>query len=90
MTVKRADSKGRITLGSAYANATLLVEEQQGGAVVTLRRATTVPVNEAWLYQNTKALDLVNRGLEDAKNRSFSSSPPNLDRNTSWVEDLED
>jgi hypothetical protein len=90
MTVKVADSKGRIALGSRYANATMIIEEREDGAVITLKRAVTIPVNEEWLFRNPKALDLVLRGLEEARAGKVSATPPDLDADEAWVNDLED
>lgn len=88
MTVKMVDKKGRITLGKQYANATMLVEEKDGGTVITLKRAEAVPVKEAWLFRNTEALGMVMRGLEGAKNRQFSKTPPDI--YASWIDELVD
>lgn len=90
MTVKVADSKGRLALGGRYANATMIVEESEDGAVITLKRAVTIPVNETWLFRNPKALDLVLRGLEEARAGKLSATPPDLDADEAWVDDLED
>ena len=71
--MKRADSKGRITLGEAFANRTLLVEEQDGRII--LRVARVIPESEAWLYENPAALDAVRKGLQQAKARNLQDGP---------------
>jgi hypothetical protein len=77
MTTKTADSKGRIALGSRFANRTVIVEELDDSEVrITL--AQVIPEKEAWLYQNPESLDGVRRGLAQAKRREFSAAPPDL------------
>jgi len=74
MTTKQVDSKGRITLNKAYANSTMLVDEQDDGTLI-LRPALTVPAREAWLWKNKKALKLVLDGVAGAKKREFVKGP---------------
>ena len=70
---KLTDSKGRITLGEAYANRTLLVEEQDDRIV--LRLARIIPESEAWLYENPAALDAVRTGLRQARAGVLKDGP---------------
>jgi hypothetical protein len=70
---RQADSKGRITLGEAFANRTLLVEEQ--GDRIILRLARVIPESEAWLYDNPAALDAVRRGLKQAQAGELQDGP---------------
>lgn len=42
---------------------------------------------EAWLYKNKEALKKVNRGLEDARQGNFSTSPPDIDSNLEWLKE---
>jgi len=72
-THKQTDSKGRLTLGEAFANCTLIVEER--GHEVVLQRARVVPESEAWLYENQAALASVRRGLKQATERKLSDGP---------------
>ena len=72
-THMKTDSKGRITLGEAFANRTLLVEEQDGRII--LRVARVIPESEAWLYENPAALDAVRKGLQQAKARNLQDGP---------------
>jgi hypothetical protein len=46
---RNVDSKGRLTLGEAFANRTVLVEERGEGEVL-IRLARVIPEREAWLY----------------------------------------
>jgi hypothetical protein len=63
---KTVDSKGRLMLGGSHANATYLIEERENGEVL-LTPAMTIPIKEKWLFDNKKALGMVERGLADAK-----------------------
>ena len=71
---KHADSKGRITLGEAFANATVLVEPHGVGEVL-VKLARVLPAREAWLYENKAALASVRRGLKQAAERKFAAGP---------------
>lgn len=70
---KKADSKGRITLGERFANQTLIVEE--GEHEIVIRLARVVPAREAWLYENPEALRSVRDGLNQARARKLTSGP---------------
>ena len=63
---RSVDKKGRLLLGTELADSTVLVERTEIGEFI-IRPAVTVPLEEAWLFQNKKALDSVLRGLEDAR-----------------------
>jgi hypothetical protein len=52
--------------------------------------ARVIPEREMWLYENPEARELVFRGLEQAGKRQFSESPPDLDSDAEWVDELED
>ncbi len=73
---KNTDSKGRITLGEAFANRTMLVE--QHADQIVLRLALVIPEREAWLYENKEALTSVRRGLEEARSGTFAKKGPDL------------
>ncbi len=86
---KKADSKGRVTLDARFADRTVLVTPVSDTEVlVTL--AQVVPEHEAWLYKNKKALASVRRGLEQAKARQFSKSPPNLAADAKFADNIPD
>ena len=89
MTTKTADSKGRIALGSRFANRTVIVEELDNTEIrITL--AQVIPEREAWLYKNPQALDAVRRGLSQAKAGEFSKSPPDLRQDARLAERIDD
>jgi hypothetical protein len=70
---KKTDSKGRLTLGEAFANRTVIVEER--GNEIVLHLARVIPEGEAWLYDNPTALAAVRRGLKQARSRALSDGP---------------
>ncbi len=88
---KQADSKGRVTLGEAFANRTLMVEERDD--VIILRLARVIPEREAWLYENPEALAAVRRGLAQAKGKKQVKGPakgPDLGKAARLAEQLKD
>jgi hypothetical protein len=89
MTIKLADSKGRIMLGSEYANLMIIVDDSTPGQIV-LKPAKAVPLADAWLYENKKALALVRTGLEQAQTGRFSETPPDLVADAKLAEAIED
>lgn len=84
---KKLDSKGRLALGSEFANTTVLVEKLAGGEF-RVKAAAVVPVREAWLFTNAEALKLVSTGLEQAKNGKVVKG--SLQKSASWIDKLED
>lgn len=70
---KQADDRGRVSLGSEYANRTFLVEKN--GDVISFRPACLIPEQEAWLYENEEALALVRKGLDQAQKKKLSDGP---------------
>ena len=88
MTIRHADNKGRILLGSQFANVTFIVDDGDPGQVV-LKPAVAIPAKEAWLYQNETALNLVRKGLAEAKSRIIVKSAPDLDADAELAKQLE-
>jgi hypothetical protein len=84
---KNTDAKGRVTLGEAYANRTLIVEQK--GSDIVLHLARVIPEREAWLYENSTALAAVRRGLKQARSGKLSDGP-DLSKAASLAEKLED
>jgi hypothetical protein len=78
MTTKTIDDKGRLALGSRFANRQVIIEEtNESQIIITL--AKVVPEREAWLYNNPDALKSVLVGLNEARAGKFSSAPPDID-----------
>jgi hypothetical protein len=89
MTTKTADGKGRITLGSRFANQTVIVEDVDATEVrITL--AQVIPQRELWLHKNPKAKASVLRGLEQARTGKKAQSPPDLAADARFAEQLDD
>ncbi len=61
-----SDAKGRLVLGTAYANKMFRVSEQPDGNLL-LEPVVTVHEREAWLYQNPDALASLRKGIEESK-----------------------
>lgn len=74
---KTTDAKGRIALGSHFANRAVIVE-QQGEDAIVVRLARVIPEREAWLYDNPQALALVRRGLGEARRGKVAGKAPDL------------
>ena len=89
MTIKIADSKGRVVLGPQFANKPVIIEEVDDTEVRVIA-AEVVPQRELWSHRNIKARDSVHRGLAQAKARKFSHSPPDLDADESLAKSLGD
>jgi hypothetical protein len=78
MTTKTADDKGRVSLGSRFANRQVIIEVNNESQV-TITLAKVVPEREAWLYNNPEALQSVLLGLSQARDGKFSDNPPDID-----------
>jgi hypothetical protein len=84
---KTADSKGRIALGGDFANKPVLIERLNDPEVL-VKMARVIPESEAWLYDNTVALDSVRKGLKQARAVEFVEGP-DLDADTAFAAELE-
>jgi hypothetical protein len=89
MTIRLADSKGRVLLGRQFANVTFIVDDADPGHVV-LKPAVAIPASEAWLYENETALGLVRKGLDEARKRKLSKKAPDLKADAEFANKLED
>lgn len=73
-TTKTADAKGRVGLGPKVANRLVSVTQvSEAEYVVKLVRA--IPEDEAWLYENPKALAAVRAGLRQAREGKLARGP---------------
>jgi hypothetical protein len=89
MTTKTADSKGRVALGSRFAGQTVIIEETDPTEVRVIL-AQVVPQRELWLHKNPKAKASVLRGLAEARAGEVAKSPPDLEKDSKFVQRLED
>ena len=76
MATKTVDARGRLTLGPAYANRLVIVQERDDGAIEIIP-AEAVPEREAWLHTNPEAMRAVQQGLAEAREGRFAE-PPDL------------
>jgi hypothetical protein len=86
---KNTDSKGRVTLGSHFANRDVIIEHRSADEVI-VRLARVIPENESWLYKNPKALAAVRIGLEEAREGKVAEKPPDLKAAAKLAKQLED
>jgi hypothetical protein len=71
---KTADAKGRVGLGPNVANRLVSVTQvSEAEYVVKLVRA--IPEDEAWLYENPRALASVRTGLREAREGRLKPGP---------------
>ena len=87
--LKRADSKGRVTLGGHFANRVVIVEHRSDDEVI-VRLARVIPEREAWLYENPLALASVRRGLDQARKGNVTKNSPDLKAAAKLAEQLKD
>jgi hypothetical protein len=89
MMAKTADSKGRICLGSRFANQTVIIEEVDPTEIrITL--AQVIPQREVWLHKNALAKESIYRGLNQAKAGKLSKVSPDIEHDALFVAQLED
>ena len=64
----RLDTKHRLTLGKIVGNrVTSVTVYRNAHGQLVLDPMVSVPAHEAWLFQNKRALSLLQKGTEDAK-----------------------
>lgn len=85
---KSTDKKGRLSLGSQCAEFEYLMETKKDGTII-LKPAVTVPVGEAWLWQNKEASKAVQIGLSQAREGNLVDDPMNPEDDC-WISELDD
>ena len=88
MTTRTVDPRGRLSLGKAFANRLVIIEELEGG-VLQVIPAQAVPAPETWLHENREAFGAVAQGLGAARDGQFAE-PPDLDADADWTDDGDD
>lgn len=71
--IKKIDDKGRLSLGKDFAGRDVRIEETDQGFIASY--VVQVPANEAWLWENEKALTSVRKGIEEAAAGKLTSGP---------------
>ena len=71
--IKKVDEKGRLSLGKDFAGRDLRIEETDSGFVASY--VVQVASNEAWLWENEKALTSVRKGIEEAAAGNLKPGP---------------
>ena len=89
MTTKTLDAKGRVSLGSRYAGQTVVIDDSNPNCIM-IKPVVMIPADEAWLYKNQTALDLVRRGLDDARRGNLAEAGPDVDGDLACMNDVED
>ena len=69
-TIKTVDSKGRVALGAAFANSTVILNRVYSTEVV-ITKARAIPEHELLLLEHPKALGSVLEGLRQADAGEF-------------------
>ena len=75
MTLRKVDSKGRITLAPEYANGTMLVDVREDGSILMRPASVKVVPDDHWLRKNKAAFASVQRGLAQGRARKFVKGP---------------
>ena len=78
MSIKTADSKGRIAFGPDFANKMFIVDRVDETEFRVIA-ASVIPDRELWIYQDKEKLASLELGLAQAKARKFSKKPPTRD-----------
>ena len=86
---KTTDNKGRVALGPKFANRAVIIEPIDE-VEVRIILARVIPEREAWLYENGRAKQQVLTGIEQAKAGRFSDSPPDIDADADFADEVED
>lgn len=74
MNVKVLDSKGRVALGARFARQTVIIDDSNSDRII-ITPAVVIPAAEAWILGNPAALDLLSRGLKDAREGRLVDGP---------------
>jgi hypothetical protein len=89
MTTKLVDAKGRLMLGNRLAGRMVIIDDSDPEHII-ITPAVAIPEKEAWLYKNVEAIKRVRAGLEKARKRQFSKSPPDLNADAALADEIGD
>lgn len=76
---RTTDTKGRVNLGSRFANVTFIIKQGSDATELILTASSVIPNREMWLHQNPEALTSVMLGLQQIASGEVSESPPDID-----------
>jgi len=71
----RPDSKGRIAFGKLLNGVSSVRVYVQDNGRIILEPYTEIPMNEAWLYENSEALSKVKNGLSHVSEGNLHHFP---------------
>ena len=89
METKTADARGRVSLGKEYANKTFFFEKT-GEKELKLELAAIIPERELWFHRNPKVQKAVIEAVERLRAGQFAESPPDVEKEEPWMQELED
>jgi len=86
--IRTTDNRGRVSLGAEFAHKPVTIKRLSEGRV-ELSVCEPVPIEQAWLLRNKKALKLLEKGLEQARNGEVAQDPTEGE-DFSWLDDVEE
>ena len=88
MELRTTDNRGRVSLGTEFAHKPITIKRLSKGRV-ELSVCEAVPIEQAWLLKNKEALNLLEKGLEQARNGE-TAQDPTVGEDFSWLDDVEE
>ncbi len=71
--LKTIDDRGRLSIGREYAGR--IVQVEADGDAIVVRLCRVVPEREAWLWESESAKEMVDRGLQQAREHRLGDGP---------------
>jgi hypothetical protein len=89
MATETVDTSSMLPLGKGLAE-TVFGLEEEGDSEMALGASQEIPEREVWLYNNADARETVLSALGRLREGLFCDSPPDVDADQPWLEQLED